>query len=79
MPELMPPLSRARMLGSAFAAKFSIAAFTCLFWPLARRLIGRRWLYCIYAMIAMVAALYLSWRLPETKGRRLVDIWLDLG
>ena len=67
------------MLGFAYAAKFAAAAFTCLLWPLARRILGRRWLYCVYAMIAVLAAIYLAWRLPETKGRRLVDIWLDLG
>lgn len=67
------------MLGFAYAAKFAVAACTCLFWPLARRIMGRRWLYCVYATIAVVSAIYLYLRLPETKGRRLVDIWLDLG
>ena len=40
---------------------------------------GRRWLYCVYATIAVVSAVYLYLRLPETKGRRLVDMWLDWG
>ena len=76
-PRTRPPRCRCAA-GVVYASKFALAAVTCLTWPLLRRTVGRRALYCSYGGIALLCGAYLAWRLPETKGRRLGDIWLDL-
>ena len=78
-PELLPPARRAQLLGVVYAAKAALAGASCLLLPKLRELIGRRALYGgVYACTALAVGAFLALRLPETRGRRLDEIWRDL-
>ena len=76
--ELLPPRRRAQLAGVAYASKHAVAAASCLAFPWLMETVGRRALYAFYAAVAAMAGSYLAWRLPETKGKRLAEVWRDL-
>ncbi|KAH8896464.1 general substrate transporter [Thozetella sp. PMI_491] len=64
-------------LGANYAATFVVAQFFPIVnEELNRRLGGAGWVYFIFAGLAAVFALFVSWHLPETNGKKDADeVW----
>jgi len=64
-------------LAANYIATFVVAQFFPILntW-LNARLGGKGWVYFIFAALALLSALFVSWRVPETKGKRDADeVW----
>jgi sugar porter (SP) family MFS transporter len=64
-------------LAANYAATFVVAQFFPIInTKLNRKLGGTGWVYFIFAALALLSFLFVSWRVPETKGKKDADeVW----
>jgi sugar porter (SP) family MFS transporter len=78
LPELFP--LKARGAGTGLTTLFLSAGnlVVSLFFPMVLAAIGTAWVFLIFAAIGVLAFIFVSMFVPETKGRSLEDIEKDL-
>lgn len=64
-------------LGSNYVATFLVAQFFPIInKALNARLGGSGWVYFIFAALALLSAIFVAWRVPETKGKKNAEeVW----
>ncbi|AXI07761.1 MFS transporter [Oceanobacillus zhaokaii] len=78
IPELFPLKARGAGMGIAIMGMSAANLIVTLVFPMLLDSIGIAWMFTIFATIAAMSFIFVSFFVPETKGRSLEDIEKDL-